>query len=479
MFSGEKKKTLRPSERRLLSDSCKMRYATIPHSSSCSEVARSDQPWGERKTFSPAAPASLQVTVWTVLQLSVKWFFMEINKPMQTGVTKNYVYLIFQFCQKVHRTSSVIRSITVFTVNESLAECDKAEDSDQFDRRVAGISLKFDDSSEDSLGNTEHHTARQQTYTLEEGELILEVHSHYPTSLLVKKNNRYQSEIFDMTNICDLSFLTNKERRLGPMKESDSTLGDGLTMKIPSKIRHLEKHCPGSFSWLQGFGSEMVTTRDKGEQMAFYPIWGFKAHFKVYPVEQQEFDFVSGFKKHYQFSLDGLSDNLSIESLEDLNQIERSPVHEVVDLEDSEESEPESTNKRKSSRVEDQNEDSIMVVDSEEEDQDEDSEEEEEDDGGGFEHGMIPQEYQPSFRGNLNKNTDGGEDEPIEIESSSEEEKEAESAEVEVKKDQNGDESFSFLLEENNKRKREGSSESKDISEETAKKSKEDKEDKE
>ena len=420
MFSGEKKKTLRPSERRLLSDSCKMRYATIPHSSSCSEVARSDQPWGERKTFSPAAPASLQVTVWTVLQLSVKWFFMEINKPMQTGVTKNYVYLIFQFCQKVHRTSSVIRSITVFTVNESLAECDKAEDSDQFDRRVAGISLKFDDSSEDSLGNTEHHTARQQTYTLEEGELILEVHSHYPTSLLVKKNNRYQSEIFDMTNICDLSFLTNKERRLGPMKESDSTLGDGLTMKIPSKIRHLEKHCPGSFSWLQGFGSEMVTTRDKGEQMAFYPIWGFKAHFKVYPIDNQDFDFVSGFKKHHQFSLDGLTDNPFVESIEDLNQIEKSPVHEIVDLEDSEsETDPESRKKSKPSH----NDDSIMVVDSDDEDEEvgSEEEEEEEEEDGGFQQGMLPQEYQPSFKGKINK-VDGGEDEPIEIESSSEDE---------------------------------------------------------
>ena len=344
-------------------------------------------------------------------------------------------------------------------------------DSNQFDRRVSGLGLKFADDSEERLGETEHHTVKQETYTLEEGELVQEVHSHYPTSLLLKKKNRYQSEIFNMTNMYDLSFLTNKDRRLGPMKDSDLPLGDGLTMKIPNKIRHLEKNCPGSFSWLQGFGCEMVTIPDKySEKISFFPIWGFKAHFKVYPVEQQEFDFVSGFKKHYQFSLDGLSDNPTIESLEDLNQIERSPVHEVVDLEDSEESEPESTNKRKSSRVDDQNEDSIMVVDSEDEEEDSE-EEEEEDDGGGFQHGMIPQGYQPSFRGNLNNKTDGGEDEPIEIESSSEEEKEEEN--VDGKKDQNRDESFSFL-EENNKRKREGSSESKDGSEETAKKSKED-----
>ena len=209
------------------------------------------------------------------------------------------------------------------------------------------------------------------------------------------------------------------------------------------------------------------------EKISFFPIWGFKAHFKVYPVEQQEFDFVSGFKKHYQFSLNGLSDNPSIESLEDLDQIERSPVHEVVDLEDSE-SEPESTNKRNSSRVEDQNEDSIMVVDSEDDEEEEESEEEEEDDGGGFQHGIIPQGYQPSFRGNLNNKTDGGEDEPIEIESSSEEENEAEAPDIEDKREENGDETSSSPAEENNKRKREGSSESKDGTEEASKKSKDD-----
>ena len=384
--------------------------------------------------------------------------------------------------QKILRASNVITSITVFTINSSVPAGQTADDTNQFDRRVSGLSLKFDDDTEEQLGETEHHTARQETYRLEEGELVQEVHSHYPTSLLLKKKNRYQSEIFNMTNMYDLSFVTNKERRLGPMTESDLPLGDGLTMKIPNKIRHLEKNCPGSFSWLQGFGCEMVKLPETtAEKISFFPIWGFKAHFKVYPVKQQEFDFVSGFKKHYQFSLNGLADNPSIESLEDLNQIERSPVHEVVDLEDSE-SEPESTNKRKSSRVDDQNEDSIMVVDSEDDDdednnEEEEEEEEEEDDGDGFQHGMIPQGYQPSFRGNLNNKTGGGEDEPIEIESSSEEEKEAETAEDGDMKEDNGDESSSFPPEENNKRKREGSSESKDGSEEAFKKSKDDNDD--
>ena len=66
IFSGGKKKMLKPSARRLLSDSCRMRYATIPHTTLCSEVARSEQPWGERNTFCPAGLSSQQVntTVW-------------------------------------------------------------------------------------------------------------------------------------------------------------------------------------------------------------------------------------------------------------------------------------------------------------------------------------------------------------------------------------------------------------------------------
>ena len=161
----------------------------------------------------------------------------------------------------------------MFTTNTSVAAGETAEDSNQFDRRVSGLRLKFDDDSEEVLGETEHTTVRQETYELEEGELVQEVHSHYPTSLLLKKKNRYQSEIFNMTNMYDLSFVTNKERRLGPMKESDLPLGDGLTMKIPNKIRHLEKNCPGSFSWLQGFGSEMVTPQETTvEKISFFPI---------------------------------------------------------------------------------------------------------------------------------------------------------------------------------------------------------------
>ena len=146
--------------------------------------------------------------------------------------------------------------------------------------------------------------------------------------------------MFSLTNVHDVSFLTNKQRRLGP--GPDAALEDGLTLKVPAKIRHLEKNCPGSCSWLQGFGSETVKLgADEEELRSLFPVWGFKAHFKVYSVKKQEFKFVPGYKKHYQFSLEGLSENPVLDDLEDLHQLEKSPVHEVVDI-DSEDEESES-----------------------------------------------------------------------------------------------------------------------------------------
>ena len=61
------------------------------------------------------------------------------------------------------------------------------------------------------------------------------------------------------------------------MKNSDLPLSDGLTLKIPSKLKHLEKNCPGSLYWLQGFGSETIKVAEKEDKKSLFPIWGFKA----------------------------------------------------------------------------------------------------------------------------------------------------------------------------------------------------------
>ena len=299
--------------------------------------------------------------------------------------------------------------MTVYTANLSVKDGDKPDDSNQFDRRVSGIKLKYSDDTESSVGETSHHTVKHETYAVEEAELLTEVHYHYPTSLLTKKGNN-QSEIFSLTDVYDVSFVTSKERRLGPMKESDFPLDDGLTLKIPTKIKHLEKNCPGNFYWLQGFGSEEVKILDKDEKRSLFPVWGFKAHFKVYSVKKQEFEFAAGFKKHYQFSIDGLTENPLIDDLEDLHQLEKSPVHEIVDLDDEESEESDSESEQQGTVQGGHNDDSIMVVDSDDDNDEEDSDEE-----GGYHQGMVPHNF---------PGAQGGEDEPIEIESSSEEEEE-------------------------------------------------------
>ena len=344
--------------------------------------------------------------------------------------------------------------MTVYTANLSVKDGDKPDDGNQFDRRVAGIKLKYSDDSESSVGETEHHTVKQETYEVEEGELVTEVHCHYPTSLLSKKGSN-QSEIFSLTDIYDLSFVTSKERRLGPMAESDFPLDDGLTLKIPTKIKHLEKNCPGNFYWLQGFGSEEVKILDKGEKRSLFPVWGFKAHFKVYSVKDQQFEFAAGFKKHYQFSIEGLTENPLIDDLEDLHQLEKSPVHEIVDLdEESEESDSESEQQGTVQGGAGHNDDSIMVVDS-----DDDNEEDESDEEGGYHQGMVPHNF-PGAK--------GGEDEPIEIESSSDEEENESGKDDKKEKEKENDKG------EKEKRKRKESGEETTEEPSTSKKAKDD-----
>ena len=64
MFASSKnsKKTgLSQSQRRAMADTCKMRYATLPHTCLCSDVARTEEPWAEKITFCPVGNESRQV----------------------------------------------------------------------------------------------------------------------------------------------------------------------------------------------------------------------------------------------------------------------------------------------------------------------------------------------------------------------------------------------------------------------------------
>ena len=147
----------------------------------------------------------------------------------------------------------------------------------------------------------------------------------------------------------------------------------GLKLKIPSRIRHLEKGCPGKYYWLQGFGMEELEEPDSGKTVIFYPIWGFQPHFKCYELKKQEFEFVAGIRKCYQFSVEGMSENPQLNTLEDIYAVERTPVHEVVDLGDSDDEEPVPG----TSNI---NDDSVMMIDSDSEHTEDGSDEEEDDD---------------------------------------------------------------------------------------------------
>ena len=53
LFVNEKSKKRSQAERRMLADTCKMRYASIPHSTTCSDLIIAEQAWGERRVFCP------------------------------------------------------------------------------------------------------------------------------------------------------------------------------------------------------------------------------------------------------------------------------------------------------------------------------------------------------------------------------------------------------------------------------------------
>jgi len=367
------------AERRMLVDTCKMRYATIPHLTTCSDLAPAANPYAGKQSFCP----------------------LSVDKRVE---------------------GQIVKSITVLR-----ADMGAEEGIEDGVYRVCGIRLKMDDKSEpESLGMVEHPTMREEEYTLEEGEFITQVTTHHLKTDL-QKGESFRKCIFSLTNISDLSFTTNKKRTLGPSptEDGDPTLGPGLILGLPTKLLQLEKNCPGPFHWLVGFGMGTVKLSDTRPKTSLFPIWKLQSHFKVYPVKSQTFEFVSGVRKHYQFSVNGVSECSSIDDQEDIEQAERSPVHEVVDLEDSESENDDSEEDMElgviprhigSSSVGGAD-DSVMVVDSDsEEDYDEEDEDEDDDED----------RVHPSFRPRAGwpNGTKGGADEPIEIESSSDEEQE-------------------------------------------------------
>ena len=86
--------------------------------------------------------------------------------------------------QTCYSKKHVIKSITVFRGKAGDAE----DDSKQVSRRVTAVTMKYSDDSEQSVGEASNDdTVNQETYQLEEGELVTEVHYHYPVHVMEKR----------------------------------------------------------------------------------------------------------------------------------------------------------------------------------------------------------------------------------------------------------------------------------------------------
>jgi len=321
---------------------------------------------------------------------------------------------------------------------------------------LCGLRVTSAKSSSD-LGITEGDDVSSEEYKLEPKEFITLVKAHYPKDKVQALNKRGREkeivaqEMFGLTTVEDLSFETNLDRELGPISAGSEQLLPGLEYRLPKQIFRLEKGSPSNFWWLQGFGLEKVKL-DGGEKETgrFFPIWKFQSSNKYYPSEYQGIEFVAGVKKQFQCSIDGIEECLSIESIQDLNTLERTPVHEVVELDDEDSdgggcqdnSDEDADGDGDETREENgqpniqENEDSVMIVDSDssmgdmerEEDhlgrgEDEDDEEEEEE----YQQGVLQHEMFGGYghgQGGPITTGLGGVEEPIEIPSSSDEEEE-------------------------------------------------------
>lgn len=325
-------------------------------------------------------------------------------------------------------------------------EKEEEEEEENMEWRVCGIKITSGE-KELTLGVLEGEGVRSKEYVLEEGEFITEIAAHFEKEKVSsldgrgKRKEMVAKEMFSMTCIEDYSFKTNTGKVLGPILETKNKPVVGLFFRLPRQILRLEAESPSNFWWLQGFGSEKIQLQDTEEKTRFFPIWKFGSSFKYYPNDYQGFEFVAGIKKHLQFSLEGIEECLELQTTQDLDMLERTPVHELVDLDDSEEEEEQVDTADKPHKSVEINEDSVMIVDSGSSDDGgevDDEGEEEEDDG--FDDDDDADDYTQSLlqhplfgglgglagAGDGKNGTGGGAEEPIEIPSSSDDEEEEE-----------------------------------------------------
>jgi len=457
----QKDKKRSKSEAKDIADMCQMRFGTIPHNCYCSELALKVEPWSQislsKLQYAPG-PADPSTAVCSAPLRSITVYLDKLVTPevnQENGTTETE--------KKGEDAEEKSESTT--------AEEPKPEAAKKVDEwRVCGIKLVDSKKKEQSVGVLEGDNVKSSTYELEKGEFITEILGLFNKDKVAGLEGRGKhrkemlaQEMLSLTSVEDLGFRTNKGRSFGPTgekkkeekkddkkdeekkkngeevkqngkeEEGDVNTKIGVFYRLPKQIMRLENGAPNNFWWLQGFGLEKVKLGEEEEKIKFYPIWKFHSAHKYYPLDYEGIEFVGGVKKHMQFSIDGLEECLDLKTIQDLESVEKTPVHEVVDLDDSEEEEAEpaedgeeentSTNQND---AEGENEDSVMIVDSddggggdreeEEDDEEEEGEEEEEDE---YQQGMLSHEVFGAQYSNARMG--GGAAEPIEIPSSSDE----------------------------------------------------------
>ena len=87
---------------------------------------------------------------------------------------------------------------------------------------------------------------------------------------------------------------------------------------------------------------------DTEPKPSLHPVWGFQTHFKVenitleskclaglisyfvrlqvYPASESDFQFISGVKKHQQYSLEGIKGDNIVDNLEDISQVRHGSI---------------------------------------------------------------------------------------------------------------------------------------------------------
>jgi len=398
-LSKADKKGDKEEEEKFIAEACRMRYGSIPHKTHCSDLnlkleAYSKAAGSSRSQFCPGAfqqetvlckqgLESITVHICKIGDLSDKKDDEDKDKDKEDKESEE------EKEEESEKEGNNEKDA------EKDTEKDKEKDNDEDnDGEWVLCGMTLSDGSEDlSLGRTTGKV-KSKKLTLNPKEFITEVYGHFEKEKVAaldargKKKELAAQELLSMITVEDMSFKTNQDRELGPVREK-ANIKVGTIYKMPRQITRLEKDAPQNYWWLQGFGMEilgMETDPPESRPCRFYPIWAFQSSYKYYPNKYEGFEFVAGVKKHHQFSIKGIEEECCLKTAQDLEFVERTPVHEVVDLGDSddeysnddnddqdaegEEDEDEDDGKADHVVIDNSGnyEDSVMIVDSDSED---------------------------------------------------------------------------------------------------------------